>query len=1071
MKPFACSLWDGWITKVSLRTLVILPAVLAGALISPTASATLWQVGPTRADTTLQAVANKLKAGDVVEVDGDASYPGNVTFEKNGTAVSNIVISGLRVNGRRPVLSGTNLPSGTKTVVSLLGSNYVFQGFEIHGALNANISKAGLYHNADQTIIRDTLVRDCYHNGIQGADASGSLTLDKVEVFNCGSGLSYHQIYVASDNVNYSNAVFRMQFCYIHNGRGGNNVKSRVGRNELYYNWIEEAKYLELDLIGADPAAQAPNTADLVREDSDVVGNVLCKLLPSQNFVARLGSDDTGSSDGRYRFVNNTIVLANTFSTYVFGVSGPRQSVELHNNVIYRASGGGVKLVDSISPALGVDDGFYGFNNWLPSNTTYIPTGLSQTLMGDTPYFADNAGREFMPTNASPLLDAGQLPTQSPNDFPFPSPLAAPLYLPPEHTAPDPDIETARPDRPPIDIGAYETLALPPILLQQPVSLVKTQGQVALFAVVAAGSLTAANPLQYQWYCNDLALVDATNASYSLPVVGTKDTGTYQVIVTNTFGAVTSSIASLVVHSDTNNPTIAITYPAVNGRVTTNQVLLKGSARDNIVVADVQLKLNDGAYVAADVTNGTAGSASWSLPVLLTPGTNTISVYAADAAGNFSVTNSRTFFYAFPTPLNVIRIGEGKVTPNYNTSNLFVGRNYSMTAAPTSTNWLFTNWLAVVDGVTNVASDLRKLPFTMQSNLTLIAQFVTNRFIAAAGTYSGLFWDTNNGVAWESAGFVTIKVNSKPAFSGTLCLAGEKRTFSGRFDLAGSGVPLKPVTFKGNTNTVTMNLQLPFDGTDTISGSVSNNNDGSWVSNLSGNRAVFSSANPPLDFLGLYTLVVPHATNGPAGDGYGVINIASNGIIKLVGQLGDGVAWSQAVPSGKTGEWPLFTALYNKMNDGVRVKAGLIMGWLSVSNKPDGNVYWIKTPVITDQFYPDGFTNETSVASSTYTNSALFTNAIIALTNGTLILDDGNLSTTLTNSVTLSALNEFTCSTNYGLKLTVAKATGKLGGTFNHPDNGGLKTPVHGVVLQDSNTAYGFFKGTNQTGTFLLQSN
>jgi hypothetical protein len=52
---------------------------------------------------------------------------------------------------------------------------------------------------------------------------------------------------------------------------------------------------------------------------------------------------------------------------------------------------------------------------------------------------------------------------------------------------------------------------------------------------------------------------------------------------------------------------------------------------------------------------------------------------------------------------------------------------------------LFSNWLVTVDGgPASVASEVEKYTFTMQSNLALTAQFVTNRFLGAWGTYGHL---------------------------------------------------------------------------------------------------------------------------------------------------------------------------------------------------------------------------------------------------------------------------------------------------------------------------------------------
>jgi len=44
----------------------------------------------------------------------------------------------------------------------------------------------------------------------------------------------------------------------VHDGNGGNGVKSRAERNEIYYNWIEGSLYHELELIGPTRRAASP---------------------------------------------------------------------------------------------------------------------------------------------------------------------------------------------------------------------------------------------------------------------------------------------------------------------------------------------------------------------------------------------------------------------------------------------------------------------------------------------------------------------------------------------------------------------------------------------------------------------------------------------------------------------------------------------------------------------------------------------------------------------------------------------------------------------------------------------
>ena len=165
------------------------------------AFAVTYQVGPSRTYQKLQDVAALLNPGDLVEVDGNATYPGDLIFTRPGTIVNKITIRGLRVNGLRPVLSG-----GTNTVEFRLSDHYVFEGFDVTGG-----SFRGIYHHADDITIRDTVVHDCPAHGILGADTdSGSLTLEYVEIYHCGNGTGQHPLYMATDEFAHPGSVFRM---------------------------------------------------------------------------------------------------------------------------------------------------------------------------------------------------------------------------------------------------------------------------------------------------------------------------------------------------------------------------------------------------------------------------------------------------------------------------------------------------------------------------------------------------------------------------------------------------------------------------------------------------------------------------------------------------------------------------------------------------------------------------------------------------------------------------------------------------------------------------------------------
>jgi len=97
--------------------------------------------------------------------------------------------------------------------------------------------------------------------------------------------------------------------------------------------------------------------------------------------------------------------------------------------------------------------------------------------------------------------------------------------------------------------------------------------------------------------------------------------------------------------------------------------------------------------------------------------------------------------------------------------------------------------------------------------------------------------------------------------------------------------------------------------------------------------------------------------------------------------------------------------------------------------------------------------------------------------NGVVILEQGNLSAVLTNRVWLSVLNAFktsvtnTASVTNSLTLTITPASGLLSGAFLSTNTVNTNAQIKGVVLQNQNIGRGYFLGTNQRGSLLLQGN
>jgi uncharacterized repeat protein (TIGR03803 family) len=263
----------------------------------------------------------------------------------------------------------------------------------------------------------------------------------------------------------------------------------------------------------------------------------------------------------------------------------------------------------------------------------------------------------------------------------------------------------------------------------------------ALTNVLVGASVTLSNdaqgvtPLSYQWLRNGTNLTDGgdilgslTNTLAISPVFP-RDIGSYALLISNTWGALTGSVTVLTVEP----PGISILSPAPNAR--TNSPVFAGTATNapstNINPSETRLtnvifyitNLLNGSNITgvAALTTGAAGASNWSFAVTPFPGSNILSVKSVDVSGNISPIVSRSFFCEVPAQLTVVTTGSG--TGAFTVTNgamLNLGQSYSITAKPTSS--VFSNWNS--GGIISFDSTL---PFIMQSNLVLTADFLARQ--------------------------------------------------------------------------------------------------------------------------------------------------------------------------------------------------------------------------------------------------------------------------------------------------------------------------------------------------------
>jgi uncharacterized delta-60 repeat protein len=119
----------------------------------------------------------------------------------------------------------------------------------------------------------------------------------------------------------------------------------------------------------------------------------------------------------------------------------------------------------------------------------------------------------------------------------------------------------------------------------------------------------AASGTTYQWLKNGQPVSAATNKTYTLATVGLSAAGRYSVVISNSFGSVTSDIAVITVNEVTGAVVSTFTPPTINGNVYGIQVLADKSVLiggDFTTVGGVSHP-----YYAKLTSTGTAAGGGW----------------------------------------------------------------------------------------------------------------------------------------------------------------------------------------------------------------------------------------------------------------------------------------------------------------------------------------------------------------------------------------------------------------------------------------------------------------------------
>jgi len=141
--------------------------------------------------------------------------------------------------------------------------------------------------------------------------------------------------------------------------------------------------------------------------------------------------------------------------------------------------------------------------------------------------------------------------------------------------------------------------ATAPSITTQPTSQSVTAGSSVSFSVVASGTAT----LSYQWRKGGTAISGATSATYSISSVATSDAGSYDVVVSNSEGSVTSSAATLTVTSSSSG-----TVPTITTQPASLSVTAGGSATFSVVATSSSSLSYQWRKDGSSISNATSSS-------------------------------------------------------------------------------------------------------------------------------------------------------------------------------------------------------------------------------------------------------------------------------------------------------------------------------------------------------------------------------------------------------------------------------------------------------------------------------
>jgi uncharacterized protein YkwD len=508
----------------------------------------------------------------------------------------------------------------------------------------------------------------------------------------------------------------------------------------------------------------------------------------------------------------------------------------------------------------------------------------------------------------------------------------------------------------------------------------------------------------------------------------------------------------VVITAPPSGARLTIAAPAANATLTASSVSVTGSTSGGPAATRVEVRVENangnGGYVTA------SGTTNWNATVSgLAAGNNTLRVRSVGSDGSVLKESTRTVRRIELAELTVSIEGGGYVSKGFaGSTSREVGLEYAISAAPYA-GAIFSHWSG------GEYSTSRKLTFEMRAGLALTANFVPNPFLDRSGAYNGLL--ESGSAEHATSGLVKISLASSGVVTGKVLLGGAVHAFTAQLNVNGDAT----VTIaRSGRSPLTLTLDLDLDSdSGGVAGTLS---DGSFSVSFDAERA-WVAGGLRTGAPGRYTVVIPSVDEGggrPEGAGWATLTLSSTGLGTLTGKLADGTAISAASWVSRDGVMPIYAALYSSL--------GSISGSLRFRETSDtdldGSLTWHKPERSTSPRYPWAFTEEHAIVGSRY-DAPASGERVIGLPaqagNASVVLRDGDLDSTLTQSVTVTGANavKLLAPALPGFTAAITMSKGCFSGTFRDPVDGATRR-FHGVFLQKQDAGFGYFLGAERSG-------